>query len=227
MLFDTKKVEALIEALKKNPEKKQEIFRTHKILHAVFEEGEGIPPRFASNFREESPNWEKVTGLDFEAIGRILVCHLCIEHYLNNLIELSTPKMFDWDNSKMSFSQKLRLVGKVDILSKNKFNKGIEIVNNIRNKLSHNMLATIDEKKVEQLKNILLEYRCKGKNAEEKECIMADFDWFGPHAIIESFTQIVCAIIAGFCSSLNNKPSNVDLYYKHVRSAEYLKKNGA
>lgn len=227
MLFDTKKVETLIEALTKEPEKAQELFRTHKILYAVFEEGEGIPPRFADNFREEGPKWEKVTGLDFEAIGRILVCHLCIEHYLNNLIELSTPKPFDWDSSKMSFSQKLKLVGKVNILAKNKFTKGIEIVNNIRNKLSHNMLATIDETKVEQLKTILLEYKCKGKTPEEKVKIIAHFDPFGPHAIIESFTQIVCAMIAGFCSSLINKPSDSSFYYQHVRSEEYLRQNGA
>lgn len=220
MVINTKEIENLIEALRKNPDKKDEILKNFKIVHAVFQEDDGIPPRFGSNFRTEGPKWEKVTGLDFEAIGRILVCHLSIEHYLNNLIELLTPGTLDWDSSKMTFSQKLKLVSKINILAKSKFNKGIEILNTIRNKLSHNMLATIDENKIEQLKTLLLEYLYKGKTMEEKEKIESDISSFGPHAIIERFTQLTCAMIAGYCTSLINKKTSGGDYYKYVRTSE-------
>lgn len=227
MIIDTKEFKKLLEALMENPEKASEIFRSHKFVHAVFEEGEGIPPRFGNNFRDEGPKWEKVTGLDFEGIGRILVSHLCIEHYLNNLIELSSPKSFDWNSSKMTFSQKLKLVNKIEILDKSKFSKGIEIINNIRNRLSHNMLAAIDESKIEQLKKIILDYRCKGKTAIEKDEIVSHLDQFKTHGIVESFTQTVCALIAGYCTSIINKSADGVSYYEYVRSPDYLTKNGA
>jgi len=167
MIIDTKKLENLIEEIKKNPEKESEILKGFKLLYAVFSENDGIPPRFGANFRDEGPKWEKVTGLDFEAIGRILVSHLILEHYINNLIELSTPREFNWDRSRLTFSQKLKLVSKIEILEKSKFNIGIEILNSIRNNLSHTILATVDEKKVEQLKEILLEYLCSQKPEED------------------------------------------------------------
>jgi hypothetical protein len=224
MLINQKEIDKFLEEVKLNPEKASELLKNLKIVHAVFDENDGIPPRFGSNFRDNGPKWEKVTGLDFEAIGRILVCHLSIEHYINNLIELSTPIHFDWDNTRMTFSQKLKLVSNINILNKNKFDKGIEILNNIRNKLSHNMLAKIDEVKFKELKQILLNYLCFEKSKEEIKEIEKHYSQFDTFAIIETFTSIVCAIIGGYCISLINivdpEKSNAETYYKHVRDSK-------
>ena len=217
MILNTTELEKLLKEIEKDPEKVDVLLKDFKLVHAVFDKNDGIPPRFGTNFREEGPQWEKVSGLDFEAIGRILVCHLSIEHYINNLIELSTPKLFDWDNSRMTFSQKLKLVGKIAILKRNKFDTGIEILNSIRNKLSHNMLATIDVNKYEQLKGILLDYLCRDKSEADKEETLSHMSQYDTHAIIERFTSIVCALIAGYCTSLINKHEDGESYYKFVR----------
>lgn len=219
MIINTTELENLLKGIEKSPEKVEELLKDFKLIHAVFDKNDGIPPRFGSNFREEGPKWEKVSGLDFEAIGRILVCHLSIEHYINNLIELSTPKLFDWDNTRMSFSQKLKLVSKISLLKKNKLHIGIEILNSIRNKLSHNMLATIDNAKFEQLKAILQEYLCKDQSEEEKQKTLSHMNQYDTHAIIERFTCIVCALIAGYCTSLINKNGDGESYYEFVRNS--------
>jgi len=217
MILNTTELEKLLKEIEKNPEKVDVLLKDFKLVHAFFDKNDGIPPRFGVNFREEGPKWEKVSGLDFEAIGRILVCHLSIEHYINNLIELSTPKLFDWDNSRMTFSQKLKLVSKISVLKRNKFDTGIEILNNIRNKLSHNMLATIDINKFEQLKVILFDYLCKDQSEVEKQETLSHMNQYDTHAIIERFTSIVCALIAGYCTTLINKHEDGESYYKFVR----------
>ena len=219
MILNRKGLDGLIEELKRYPERTEEIMGGYKLVHALFAEGDGIPPRFGSNFREEGPKWEKVSGLDFEAIGRILVCHLCIEHYLENLITLSTSKQFDWDSTRMTFSQKFRLVSNISVLKENRFGKGIEILNSIRNKLSHNMLASVEDDKVAQLKAILVNYQCEGKDDQEKAKIVSSLNLFGTYAIIENFTSLCCAMIAGYCTGLINKKGDAEDYYKHVSTS--------
>ena len=218
MIINKTELEKLLKEIEKNPEKAENLLANFKLVHAVFDKDDGIPPRFGKNFREEGPKWEKVSGLDFEVIGRILVCHLSIEHYINNLIELSSPKVFDWDNSRMTFSQKLKLISKTSILKSNKFDIGIEILNTIRNKLSHNMLAKIDINKFEQLKAILLEYLCRNEPEEEKQKTISHMNQYDTIAIIERFTSIVCALIAGYCTNLINKSEEGEDYYKFVRN---------
>jgi hypothetical protein len=220
MIINEDELKRILEELKKNPEKEEILLKDFKLFHAIFASDDGIPPRFGKNFREEGPKWEKVTGADFESIGRILVCHLTIEHYINYLIELSSPIEFSWDDSRLTFSQKLKLVSNLNILRTNQFDKGIEIVNNIRNKLSHNLLAKIDEKKVDQLKKILITYLIKGETKEKKQKTIEHIDLFGHHAIIERFTSIVCAMIAGYCTRLIKKDDDSENYYSHIRSTE-------
>ena len=223
MIVNQTELERIIEALKENPEKANELLKDFKLFSATYEKDDGIPPRFGANFRNEGPKWEKVSGIDFEIIGRILVCHLCIEHYINNLLILSTPENFEWDKSRMTFSQKLKLISKMKFLEVTKFYKGIEILNSIRNDLSHNMLAKIDDVKFKQLESILLNYLCNKKTKEEKEEIISHMNLYAPVAIIERFTSLTCAKIAGYCTSIINKEEDGETYYSYVRNS---KKNG-
>jgi hypothetical protein len=218
MIINKEELDKIIIEIKANPGKQEELLKDFKLFHAFFEEDDGIPPRFGKNFRENGPIWEKVTGLDFEAIGRVLVCHLSIEHYVNNLIELSTPKSFNWEKSRMSFNQKLNLVQDLVIFQKNECVKGIRILNEIRNKLSHELLANIDENKLKELHQILLKMVCTRKSQEENEEVKSHFNLFGPHAIIERFTSITCAMIAGYCSRIIDNKMDAEEYYNQIRN---------
>ncbi len=217
MIINKEELEKIIIEIKANPDKQEQLLKDFKLFHAFFEEDDGIPPRFGQNFRENGPIWEKVTGLDFEAIGRVLVCHLSIEHYLNNLVELSTPKNFNWKKSKMSFNQKLNLISELPIFRKNDCINGIRLLNEIRNKLSHDLLAKIDTNKLKELYQILLKMVCQDKSPEEIEKVENHFNLFGPHAIIERFTSLTCAMIAGYCSSIIKNKIDADEYYNQFR----------
>lgn len=173
-----------------------------KIFKNLWTGDNGIPPKFNEDFLKNGPEWQKVKGLDFENVGRILICHLSIEHYINKFIEFQTPTDFNWDDSRLSFSQKLKLLSNNHSLNKHEIIKGIESLNKIRNKYSHNLEAKIDSKDITIIKKILLDFRIiNKKNKTEKE-IKHFLDLYDDIALIESFTNFVCAYIAGYCHSL-------------------------
>lgn len=217
MKLNLQEFEKIAAVIKTSPEKAEELLKDFKFFHSFFDSDDAIPPRFKSNFRKD-PGWEKVTGLDFEAIGRILICHLCIEHYIEKLIELSTPSIWEWSKSRMTFSQKFKLIKNLQFLKETKFDRGIEIVNFIRNRLSHDMMAKIDKTKIEELKSIILQYAIRGKNGKELDEIRIHFELFDVHATLERFTAILCSMIGGYCSRIVGSSIDAENYYNTYRS---------
>jgi len=180
---------------------KKYIMSEKKIFKNLWTGDDGIPPKFNEDFMKNGPEWQKVKGLDFENIGRILICHLSIEHYINKLIEFQTPTDFNWDDSRLSFSQKLKLLSKNSQLNRHQIIKGIETLNKIRNIFSHNLEAKIDPVCVDVIREILFKFRASVKPELAKE-IKHFLDLYDDIALIESFTNFSCAFIAGYCHSL-------------------------
>ncbi|WP_298146613.1 hypothetical protein [Flavobacterium sp.] len=152
---------------------------------------ESLPALFADSFRELDLKWNKVEGVNFEILGRVLSCHLIIEHYLTVFIELEISSRLNLDKLRLTFSQKLKLIEDNQALKEEGIIKGIEILNRIRNKFSHNLKVKIDEKDIEYLKKVVDKiYKKEGKEVDNK--IYSDV------AIIEIFTSMTCAFIAGY-----------------------------
>lgn len=84
--------------------------------------------------------WNK----DVLTIGRILRAHLHVEHYLTEYLQHINPNLGDLDESRITFSQKLNLLraddAKVAFLI-----TGIRQLNKIRNRLAHDLEATVTE----------------------------------------------------------------------------------
>lgn len=173
-----------------------------KLFKNLWTVDNGIPPRFNQDFMQNGPEWQKVKGLDFEKIGRILICHLSIEHYIDKLIEFQSPADFNWDDSRLSFNQKIQLLSKNKSLNKHQILKGVETINKIRNKFSHNLEAKINFKDVSTIKMILLKFRISNKKKESEIEIKQFLDLYDDIALIESFTNFACAFIAGYCHNL-------------------------
>lgn len=155
------------------------------------------PPLFSSNFRESGPEWIPLINVDYETIGRVLICHLVIEHYINNLLSLNTRPDIDWAKARLTFFQKIVLIKKMKIFIDNDFDfvKGIEIINNIRNSFSHKINASIEKSKIKELSSITKKLDVGGRLNKlpiELENV----------AIIEFFTKIFCTYIAGYCDAV-------------------------
>jgi hypothetical protein len=167
-----------------------------KTIDTIFSDN-NLPWLLNKNYRHNSEDIKKSTGIEFEKIGRVLACHLFIEHYLTKLIELKTPVQFDWDESKLTFAQKLKLVKKFMFsLKKTHFYQGIETINKIRNKLSHNIEASIEINDINVIKAVLK------SNFEESESESHNQFEYSDLAIIELFTSIFCAYVHGLCDGI-------------------------
>lgn len=158
-----------------------------------------LPPLFGANFGKGNLTWKRLENIDFEKVGRILVCHLVIESYLNKLIELRAPSGLDVNGANLNFSQKLRMVQNDHVFKEHDFHQGITIINKIRNKFSHNIEAEINKNEVGILKSILEKF--DDKKAGKKKRIQGD-RIYTDLAIIEDFTSLTCAYMAGYCSAL-------------------------
>jgi hypothetical protein len=155
-----------------------------------------LPPFFGDNFRTNGPEWRRVKKVNFELIGRVLACHLIVEHYLTKYLELNTPTDLSWDAAKLSFSQKIALAcGKDSPICNNNLHEGILTLNRIRNDFSHNIEVALDSKKIDNLKKILKAFSIKSEDSAK----------YSDVAIVEIFTMMACSYFAGYCSCKYSK----------------------
>lgn len=90
-------------------------------------------------FGEISARWHQ----DVVAIGRLLRAHLYVEHYLTEFLEKANPRLGPIDHARLSFAQKLNLLGSEPRLQQ--VVPGIRRLNQIRNRLAHNLDARVTD----------------------------------------------------------------------------------
>jgi hypothetical protein len=79
-----------------------------------------------------------------EQIGRILRCHLAVEHFLTRVIEEMNPSLGSLSHARVTFSQKLELADtRNPIISS--LQPGLRRLNQIRNRIAHQLSATVTE----------------------------------------------------------------------------------
>lgn len=81
---------------------------------------------------------------DTHLIGRILRSHLHVEYYLTEHLQCTNPGIADLDEARLTFSQKVKLL-KPDTVLVASVIGGIRHLNKIRNRLAHNLAATVTE----------------------------------------------------------------------------------
>lgn len=146
-----------------------------------------LPPLLAKNFIE----WEGIEKIDFDSLGVVVACHLVVEHYLTRFLQIQSPKHFDWDAPRLTFTQKLAIVsGKDSPLHTLGLVEGIKRLNTIRNRMSHNIRTAVTETDVSVLKRILRS-ASKDKKAQLE---------LNPIDTVRGFTWLICSYITGYCA---------------------------
>jgi hypothetical protein len=100
---------------------------------------------------------------DSSHIGKILKCHLILEHYLDNYIK-NKNKIENLKEMRLSFYQKACLLPKKGT-SAAIVRPGILQINKIRNKFSHDFNASVSEQDISSLLPIIEVARPKLKKA--------------------------------------------------------------
>jgi len=93
---------------------------------------------FDDEFRYISERWSQ----DTDAIGRILRCHLFVEHFLTAFLVQRNPELGSVSDARLSFAQKVTLIGQASAGIAYLI-PGIRRLNTIRNRMAHTLAADI------------------------------------------------------------------------------------
>lgn len=131
-------------------------------------------------FQNKNSDFRALMETNHDELGRVLKCHLVIEHYLTTYLS-NHYGIDDIDQIRLSFAQKVKLLpDKGSAVSYVK--KGIERVNKIRNRFGHELDATICNGEINELDDVL-------KIMSPEVCSET------PINRIENFTAIACTFL--------------------------------
>jgi hypothetical protein len=158
------------------------------LINRLFELYGGKEEFFDANEKQVA-EFEEQWNQNIEVIGKVLRSHLVIETYLTRYLQFSNPNLGDVDKARLSFSQKLSIIGKKDnaLLM---LLPGIKRINKIRNELAHNLnLEVTDNDKAYFLSNEIFSAMRNERNAR-----------FGPASndpltILEEFARFAAIML--------------------------------
>lgn len=143
-----------------------------------------------ADYHAMKERWNK----DVTTFGRILRAHLHVEHYLTEYLQHVNPQLGDLDEARVTFNQKVSLLpaqdSRIDFLQ-----PGIKHLNKIRNRLAHDLQATVteDDKAVFLAPGLFSAFREEGVKGTDRKLAT------NPYDVLEEFAE--------FASSMLNGPS--------------------
>ena len=144
---------------------------------------EKLKPHLAAikqNFEHENQIFIGLTSTTHDTLGRILKCHLIVEHYLGRFL-VSHFGIDNFDNVGLSFAQKARLLP--DRATAASFVKpGVVRLNQIRNNFAHSLGAELSDVDLGPIRTVLAIAR-RGVAFES------------PVEAIEAFTTVACTFL--------------------------------
>lgn len=135
---------------------------------------------FDADFHYITTRWEQDTA----TIGRILRSHLFVEHFLTEFIQLRNPDLGSLDDARISFSQKLALVG-AGTARTSYLIPGIRRLNSIRNRLAHTLRAEVTTDDA----NVFLQIDMFSAMRNEKARRVSGAPSADPIAVLEEFAM--------------------------------------
>jgi hypothetical protein len=145
-----------------------------------------------AEFNEVNERWDR----DVALIGRILRAHLHVEHYLAECIRHANPSLGNLDAARLTFAQKVELVS-IENFAFAHYVPGIKHLNKIRNRLAHNLGATVtdDDARVFLANKFFSALREEGARRYAHALSMAPID------ILEEFAKGVSSMLHGTFSA--------------------------
>ena len=149
-------------------------------IEAVVEE---LKPHWAAieqHFERENSIFVDLISSAHDTLGRLLKCHLIVEHYLNRFL-VSHFDIDNFDNVRLSFAQKAQLLpdrATAAALVK----PGIVRLNRIRNEFAHSLGAELSDADLGSIRSVL-------------DIVRRGVTFETPVEAIEAFTTVACTFL--------------------------------
>ena len=144
---------------------------------------EKLKPHWAAieqNFEHENRIFVGLASTPHDTLGRVLKCHLIVEHFLGRFL-VSHFGIDNFDDVRLSFAQKAKLLP--DRATAAAFVKpGVVRLNRIRNDFSHSLGAELSDADLDPIRPVLAFAR-RGVTFES------------PVEAIEAFTTVACTFL--------------------------------
>jgi len=156
------------------------------VVEKVFE-AYGGADNFFHAMDERLESFNAVWSQDTQSIGRVLRAHLVVEHFLSAYLETANPNLGSLEKARLSFSQKVELLGDSDPFIA-ELAPGLRRVNEVRNRLSHNLSVSITSSDVDSLLSVAM-YRAMREERNKRFAPLSD----EPLDVLEHFAQFAAA----------------------------------
>jgi len=119
--------------------------------------------------------WVSFWGRNADHLGTLLICHLIVEHHIDEWLEAANPGMKPVGETRLSFAQKMELLDGVEATIQWLL-PGIRRLNRIRNRLAHNLEAAISDDDLKPIQEIVWPWRtAAGKPCNSGISLVRDF----------------------------------------------------
>lgn len=126
-----------------------------------------------------------------DRIGRVLLSHLMLEHYMDRYLTAIAPRDFDLARPSLSFAQKVDILnGAESHLNASGLLPGIRRINKFRNALAHDLQADISPADIQPLVDHL-------RHAATGRALVIPKD---PVIVVETFSALAIAGMVAFLS---------------------------
>lgn len=129
------------------------------------------------HFNQENARFKALLGADHDLLGRVLKCHLVVEHYLNGYLQ-SHLQLQHLEDARLTFAQKATLLPSQGVAAAF-VRPGIVRLNTIRNRFGHTLQPVLTAADLGAIQPILAIAR--------KNAVFAT-----PIEAIEAFTTVAC-----------------------------------
>lgn len=145
-----------------------------------------LPPMF-NGVKDGSVVWKRVADIDHELLGFFLTCHLLIEHYMDEYLKATIPRL-DWEKPRLTFGQRISLLTWEVLVNDQKYDPipAIKHINTLRNKISHRLEIKLDAQSLQPLADYMKKVSSPRPYAPPSD----------PKELLEEFVGTCCATFA-------------------------------
>lgn len=143
--------------------------------------------------------WNRIVDIDHKLLGYFLTCHLVIEHYMDEYLKATIPRL-DWEKPRLTFGQRVNLLTWKVLVNDEKYDPipAIKHMNTLRNKISHRLEIKLDLDALKPLSDYM-------RKLSSPRPYAAPVD---PKELLEAFVGTCCATFASHLAVQHRQYSN-------------------
>jgi hypothetical protein len=128
--------------------------------------------------------WDTLSDIDYSTIGYLLCCHLVMENYVDAYIRTAINTQFSLKAAKLTFGQKLSLIGSVGFPERYNFLPALKSFNSLRNRLSHDIKSGVTQIDLAPMVHYLEKVSARPLDRRDTLFVLREFTgavcaWFG------------------------------------------------